>query len=94
MFAHTNITEIESALDLLWRNGIQSKNVVLGIGFYGRSFTMADPSCSDPGCSFSGGGSPGDCTGESGILSYAGEFSLSCLPMVTDLRLGCLPLHI
>nr|POE90695.1 killer toxin subunits alpha/beta [Quercus suber] len=29
---HTNITEIEQGLDLLWRNGVDSKKVVMGFG--------------------------------------------------------------
>ncbi|EHL01782.1 putative endochitinase [Glarea lozoyensis 74030] len=33
---HTNITEIEDGLDLLWRNGITPDKVVMGYGFYGR----------------------------------------------------------
>jgi len=36
VFAHTNLTEIEAALDLLWRNSIPASQVNLGIGFYGR----------------------------------------------------------
>ena len=35
--AHTNLTEIDLALDLLWRNDIDPDQVVLGLGFYGRS---------------------------------------------------------
>lgn len=35
--AHTNITEIQQCLDLLWRNNINPGKVNLGIGFYGRS---------------------------------------------------------
>ncbi|PYI28107.1 glycoside hydrolase, partial [Aspergillus indologenus CBS 114.80] len=69
--AHTNLTEIGDALDLLWRNNIDSSKVVLGLGFYGRSFTLSDSSCTAPGCPFSGGGEPGSCTGTSGILSDA-----------------------
>jgi hypothetical protein len=42
--------------------------VVLGLGFYGRSFTLKDPSCNKPGCPFSSGAEKGECTGESGIL--------------------------
>jgi chitinase len=67
--AHTNLTEIDLGLDLLWRNGIDSKKVVMGLGFYGRAFTLQDPSCKKPGCPFSGGAKKGKCTGESGILS-------------------------
>jgi chitinase len=35
--AHTNLTEIQQSLDLLWRNNINPSKVNLGIGFYGRS---------------------------------------------------------
>ena len=35
--AHTNLTEIDNALELLWRNDIDPKQVTLGLGFYGRS---------------------------------------------------------
>ena len=42
----------------------------MGLGFYGRSFTLADPSCSKAGCPFSAGGNPGPCTLTAGILSY------------------------
>ncbi|RMZ86664.1 hypothetical protein DV736_g6111, partial [Chaetothyriales sp. CBS 134916] len=67
--AHTNLTEIDEALDLLWRNDIDSSKVVLGLAFYGRSFTLKDSSCSTPGCPFASGGTPGKCTQTSGILS-------------------------
>ncbi|KAF7159650.1 hypothetical protein CNMCM5623_005030 [Aspergillus felis] len=72
---HTNLTEISVGLDLLWRNGIDPKKVLLGLGFYGRSFTLADSSCNTPGCKFytenksTGGAVAGECTGTSGILS-------------------------
>ena len=68
---HTNVTEIEQGLDLLWRNGIGPNKVVMGFAFYGRSFTMSDPSCSTPGCTFSTSGQPGSCTNTGGILSYS-----------------------
>ena len=35
--AHTNLTEIDLALQLLWRNDIDPGKVTLGLGFYGRS---------------------------------------------------------
>ncbi|KAH3548165.1 hypothetical protein KXW20_005360 [Aspergillus fumigatus] len=71
---HTNITEISAGLDLLWRNNIDPAKVLLGLGFYGRSFTLEDSSCNTPGCAFSttsgsGGARAGECTGTSGILS-------------------------
>lgn len=71
LLGHTNLTEISAGLDLLWRNGIDPANVVMGFAFYGRSFTMTDPSCYKPGCTFSAAGIAGDCTQTAGILSYA-----------------------
>ncbi|KAK9424886.1 putative chitinase [Seiridium unicorne] len=35
--SHTNLTEIQLAMDLLWRNDIDPAQVVMGLGFYGRS---------------------------------------------------------
>lgn len=70
---HTNLTEIEEGLDLLWRAGVDSSKVVLGLGWYGRSFTLADPSCNTPNgaCIFSEGGKPGECTNSAGTLTNA-----------------------
>ncbi|KAJ5094625.1 CAZyme family GH18, partial [Penicillium angulare] len=68
--AHTNLTEIQEAMNLLWRNNVDPSKIVMGIGFYGRSFTLEDSSCTEPGCPFTGGGQPGSCTDTSGILSY------------------------
>ncbi|KAI9043450.1 bacteriodes thetaiotaomicron symbiotic chitinase [Aspergillus affinis] len=62
-------------LDLLWRNDIDPKKILLGLGFYGRSFTLDDSACTSPGCDFytkndnTGGAAPGTCTGTSGFLS-------------------------
>ncbi|KAM5465149.1 putative chitinase [Microsporum ferrugineum] len=69
--AHTNITEIDTALNLLWRNKIEPEKVIMGMGFYGRSFTLADPSCKTAGCGFHGGGNPGKCSASAGTLMYS-----------------------
>lgn len=37
MRAHTNLTEIQQSLDLLWLNKIDPQKVNLGLAFYGRS---------------------------------------------------------
>ncbi|GKZ21587.1 hypothetical protein AbraCBS73388_007488 [Aspergillus brasiliensis] len=68
--AHTNLTEIKLAADLFWRVNIPPSKVVMGFGFYGRSFTLSDPSCTDPGCPFSGASQPGPCSDTGGILAY------------------------
>jgi GH18 family chitinase len=70
---HTNLTEIDAGLQLLWRVNVDPAKVVLGLGWYGRSFTLSDPSCNKPWCTFTAGGKAGPCSGESGILSNAGE---------------------
>lgn len=70
VLAHTNLTEIKLALDLFWRNDVPANKLNLGLGFYGRSFQLSDPSCYKPGCNFKGGASPGACTKNSGTLSY------------------------
>jgi len=69
--AHTNLTEIDQTLNLLWRNEIVPAQVTLGLGFYGRSSTLKDPTCTKPGCLFATGGMAGPCTNSSGTLSYA-----------------------
>ncbi|KAF2969308.1 hypothetical protein GQX73_g4255 [Xylaria multiplex] len=70
---HTNLTEIQDGLSLLWRAGVKPDKVVLGLGWYGRSFTLADPGCHTPNgiCQFTAGAAPGECTGSSGTLSNA-----------------------
>ncbi|KAH8768982.1 family 18 glycosyl hydrolase [Diaporthe sp. PMI_573] len=67
---HTNVTEIDLGLDLLWRAGVKPEKVIMGFGWYGRSFTLTDPSCNTPNgvCQFSGGANEGPCSGASGIL--------------------------
>ncbi|OAA63386.1 class 5 chitinase 1 [Niveomyces insectorum RCEF 264] len=70
-YAHTNLTEINDGLELLWRNNINPERVNMGLGFYGRSFTMADPSCMAAGCPFKSGANGGECTGTPGVLSAA-----------------------
>ncbi|KAI1104572.1 putative bacteriodes thetaiotaomicron symbiotic chitinase [Jackrogersella minutella] len=69
---HTDISEIDLGLDLLWRNSIDPAKVVFGVGFYGRSFTMADPNCYQPNgvCQFTTGGRAGTCSNQVGILTY------------------------
>ncbi|KAE8352807.1 glycoside hydrolase superfamily [Aspergillus coremiiformis] len=69
-YAHTNLTEINMGLELLWRNNINPERVILGLGFYGRSFTMVDPQCLTPGCPFKKGEAPaGECTNVPGVLA-------------------------
>ncbi|RSL94203.1 hypothetical protein CDV31_014405 [Fusarium ambrosium] len=66
--AHTNLTEIELAMDLLWRNEIEPSKVVMGLGFYGRVFTAQTGTCMKPGCLFKDPGNAGECSQEKGVL--------------------------
>jgi chitinase len=66
--AHTNLTEITDAMDLLWRNSISPSKVVLGLAFYGRAFTATSESCMTPGCTFESAAEKGPCSRENGIL--------------------------
>ncbi|KAF9527525.1 glycosyl hydrolases family 18-domain-containing protein [Crepidotus variabilis] len=68
---HTAITEVNAAVNMLLKAGVKIGKINLGIGFYGRSFTLTDPSCHVAGCAFSGPGIMGPCTGGEGFLSYA-----------------------
>lgn len=68
--AHTNLTEIQLGLDLLWRNEISPKKVTIGMSYYSRSFTLTDPSCNTPGCQVSSAGLAGKCSGTTGVLLH------------------------
>ncbi|CAI6036973.1 unnamed protein product [Clonostachys chloroleuca] len=68
--SHTNMTEIQTALDQLWRSDISPTKVTMGMSFYGRSFTLTDPSCHYLGCRISSGGNPGECSKTVGVLHH------------------------
>ncbi|KAH7633186.1 family 18 glycosyl hydrolase [Sordaria sp. MPI-SDFR-AT-0083] len=70
VLAHTNLTEIKEALNLLWRNNVPANKVNLGLGFYGRTYVLEDPNCRGPGCKFKSAGHAGPCTKTPGVLSY------------------------
>ncbi|PPR04933.1 hypothetical protein CVT24_007314 [Panaeolus cyanescens] len=69
--AHTNLTEIKQTMQLFANVGINPSQMVMGIGFYGRSFQLADPSCNVPGCPFVSGAAPGVCSLNSGTLMFS-----------------------
>ncbi|KAJ7283212.1 bacteriodes thetaiotaomicron symbiotic chitinase [Mycena rebaudengoi] len=69
--AHTNLTEIKQSINLFQRAGVPTDRIVLGLGFYGRSFELSKAACSSPGCPFSGPAPAGPCTEAEGILSFS-----------------------
>ncbi|KAM0313290.1 hypothetical protein ACHAPQ_012074 [Fusarium lateritium] len=66
--AHTNMTEIKDAMNLLWRNNINGNKVVLGTGFYGRAFTATSPNCLKPGCTYESGAPRQPCSNEISVM--------------------------
>ncbi|CAM1509012.1 Fc.00g027510.m01.CDS01 [Cosmosporella sp. VM-42] len=84
--AHTNLTEITDAIDLLWRNNIPASKVVMGLAFYSRTFTASDTECVSKGCSFDSGGGSGPCSREIGLLTNSEITSLiTSLSVTTEL---------
>lgn len=68
--SHTDLRLIKETLNIFWKNKVPASKVVLGLAAYGHSWTLADASCSTPGCKFSGSGTAGRCTAEEGTLGY------------------------
>ncbi|KAJ7278491.1 glycoside hydrolase superfamily [Mycena rebaudengoi] len=62
---HTSAQDIEDSSSASLTSSSFAVN--LGLAWYGRTFSVG--SCTGLGCPMSGGGAPGPCTGESGILS-------------------------
>jgi hypothetical protein len=70
---HTDLSKIDQGLDVLWRNGIDPKNVVLGFSFFGKTYTLNDISCSTPNgvCLANAEGVAGTCSKKVGMLLYS-----------------------
>ncbi|PYH88797.1 glycoside hydrolase, partial [Aspergillus ellipticus CBS 707.79] len=66
--AHTNLTEIKTAMDLLWGVDIKPSKVNMGMAFYGRSYTISSSSCAEPGCPYLSAGNTGTCSESAGVL--------------------------
>jgi chitinase len=52
MRPHTDIRDIDNGLTPLWFDGVDPKKVVMGIAYYGRSFTIKDTDCPVMGCEY------------------------------------------
>ncbi|KAF8214839.1 hypothetical protein K438DRAFT_1955885 [Mycena galopus ATCC 62051] len=70
VLAHTNLTEIMATFQLFANVGIDPSKMVMGIGFYGRSFELSSATCTDPGCPFAGAAPAGPCSGNPGTLMF------------------------
>jgi len=68
IWAHNNISDIAPGLDAVWKMGVDPSQVLLGLAFFGHSFTATNPSCLEPGCPHKGMGTWGECSKSDGIL--------------------------
>ncbi len=59
-------------LSMITKAGVPSNKIAVGLASYGRSFRMADPTCTGPMCRYtSRGAEPGVCTGTAGYIAQA-----------------------
>lgn len=69
--AQTDIREIYNNTLPLWFDQLDPKKINFGLAFYGRGYTLSNPSCNQLECPFTGPNLPGPCTGYPGVLSLA-----------------------
>ncbi|KAM0350985.1 hypothetical protein ACHAPU_002763 [Fusarium lateritium] len=74
--SHINRTETRNSMSMITKAGVPAEKVIIGIASYGRSFRMADKSCTGPHCLFTGSftqsdAEPGQCTDTGGYISNA-----------------------
>jgi len=75
----TDLNDIDKDLLPLWFAGVDPAKVNLGLAYYGRGYTVSDPSCPYIGCKFSGPSKGGSCTNFGGVLSLRGtSHQISC----------------
>lgn len=64
-----DIREIENDTLPLWFDALDPAKINFGLAYYGRGYTLADPSCATLGCAFTGPSKAGSCTNYDGVLS-------------------------
>jgi chitinase len=66
---HTSMDKIESSLEYMWKNHIDSKNINIGLAYYAYAYTLKGPSCTSNGCPSTGVRKELGCTNEpDGVL--------------------------
>jgi chitinase len=51
--------------------GVDFGKIVFGVAWYGRGYTLSDPSCNTLGCNFAGPSKPAKCTNSAGVMSLS-----------------------
>ncbi len=90
---HTDIRDIDNGLTPLWFDGVDPSKVVLGLAYYGRTFTATNSDCPIMGCAFKGPGKPYGCTNHEGVLSNMGTYFCKFIFIVTNEYLRDSPNH-
>jgi chitinase len=67
--AQTDIHDIDNDLRPLWFAGVDPSEVNFGLAYYGRTYTLADPSCATFNCTCADYGNAQICTNYPSILS-------------------------
>lgn len=85
MWPATNITDIDLALDSLWRAGLTPSKINLGTAYYGHVYQASSTSCLGPGCASAGAGTQGTCSQNAGTLynSEVGAYIKATNPKIT-----------
>ncbi|OQN97868.1 hypothetical protein B0A48_16179 [Cryoendolithus antarcticus] len=65
----TDIRDISNDTLPLWFDALDPSKINFGLAYYGRGYTLADPTCNTLGCRFSGPSKPGICTNYAGVMS-------------------------
>ncbi|KAK0736577.1 hypothetical protein B0T21DRAFT_411737 [Apiosordaria backusii] len=82
-----DIREISENTKPLWFDGLNPAKLNFGLALYGRGYTLADPTCNQLLCPFSGGSKPAPCT------NFEGVMSLHEIPQLID-RKGLTPQYL
>lgn len=64
------LLNVDAAIQGWIQRGADPQKLVMGLGVYGRSFTLASASNNKLGAPITGGGNKGKYTGELGMMGY------------------------
>jgi chitinase len=69
VLGQTNIPEIYNWTLSLWYDSVYPTKIVIGLAYYGRGYTLAEPGCNSIGCAWSTVSRPGPCTSLGAVMS-------------------------
>ena len=64
-----DIRDISNDTLPLWFDDLNPAKINFGLAYYGRGYTLSDPSCNTLGCPFKAASNPGICTNYAGVMS-------------------------